>query len=70
MKRPLSKHDEEFIEGYFDGRDPDCPEPRDNRSHCYRHSFAVGRAELAGAPIPAALSRQRAAEAEAKDRAA
>jgi hypothetical protein len=58
---------DDFAEGYRDGRDPDCPEPSENRSHSYRHSFAVGRAELAGAPILAAVSRERAAEAAAKD---
>ena len=59
--------DQEFEAGYFDGRDKDCPEPNENRSHCYRHSFEVGRAEIAGKPIPAAVSRERAAEAEVKD---
>lgn len=59
--------EQEFREGYFDGRDPDSPEPSANRSHCYRHSFGVGRAELAGRPITAAVSRERAAEAERRD---
>ena len=36
--------DREFMEGYFDGRDPDSPQPSANRSHAYRHSWAVGRA--------------------------
>ena len=58
----------EFVEGYRDGRDPNAPEPSANRSHAYRHSFAVGRAELAKKPIPAAVSRERAAEAEQMDR--
>ena len=66
----MSHHVDEFWEGYMDGRDPNCPEPSENRSNCYRHSFAVGRAELANNPIPASLSRERAAEAEAKDDAA
>lgn len=60
----------EFAEGYRDGRDRDAPEPSANRSHAYRHSFAVGRAELANKPIPAATSRVHAAEALAKDAAA
>jgi hypothetical protein len=64
---PLSIHDEEFMAGYFDGRDINAPEPGENRSHCYRHSFAIGRAELAGKPIPVTVSRDAAAEAEAKD---
>lgn len=53
--------DHEFAQGYIDGRDPDCPEPSGNRSEAYRHSFRVGRAEIAGRPIPAAVSRRRAA---------
>jgi hypothetical protein len=62
--------DFEFWQGYCDGRDRNAPEPSDNRSACYRHSFAVGRAELAGCPIPAQISRERAAQAELEDRAA
>jgi hypothetical protein len=53
--------DQEFADGYRDGRDRNAPDPSGNRSEAYRHSFAVGRAELAGAPIPAAVSRERAA---------
>jgi hypothetical protein len=52
--------EQEFCDGYRDGRDRFAPEPSDNRSDAYRHSFAVGRAELAGCPIPAATSRERA----------
>lgn len=59
--------DREFFDGYRDGSDPDCPEPSANRSACYRHSFQVGRAEIAGQPIRADISRQRAALAEEKD---
>ena len=59
--------EDEFVKGYVDGRDPDCPEPSANRSACYRHSFKVGRAELAGKPILAWVSRDRAAIAEQKD---
>jgi hypothetical protein len=62
--------EEEFMFGYFDGRNPLSPEPSANRSHCYRHSFAVGRAEINGSPIPAAISRENARIAEEKDRAA
>jgi hypothetical protein len=58
----ISWLDQEFMDGYRDGRDRNAPEPSDNRSAAYRHSFGVGRAELAGCPIPAALSRDRAAE--------
>lgn len=60
--------DWEFIDGYRDGRDKFAPEPSDNRSEAYRHSFAVGRAELAGCPIPAQVSRERAAEIDARYR--
>jgi len=63
----MTSADNEFWQGYRDGRDPDCPEPSANRSHAYRHSFAVGRAELAGKPIPAAISRANARIAEAAD---
>ncbi len=54
--------DQEYVDGYRDGRDRDEPEPGPNRSAAYRHSFEIGRAEIAGRPIPAAISRQRAAE--------
>lgn len=59
----------DFVEGYKDGRDPDCPEPNDNRSEKYKHSFKVGRAELNGAPIPAPTSRKNAEIAQEKDEA-
>jgi hypothetical protein len=58
---------DEFLAGYLDGRDLDAPWPSANRSACYRHSFEVGRAEKLGKPIPAAISRVRAAIAEAND---
>lgn len=57
----------DFAEGYMDGRNPTSPKPSDNRSACYRHSFAVGRAEIAGQPIPASVSRQRAMIAQAME---
>ena len=53
--------DAEFAAGYSDGRDPDAPEPSANRSAPYRHSFAVRRAEMAGRPIRADISRAAAA---------
>lgn len=59
--------DTEFMEGYLDGRDPTSPPPSDNRSACYCHSFGVGRAEIKGRPIPAALSRTAAEKAEHED---
>lgn len=63
----MGNDEQDFAAGYCDGRDPDSPEPSANRSHCYRHSFAVGRAEIAGTPIPAATSRVAARAAEHKD---
>lgn len=60
-------HDTEFLAGYIDGGDLDAPEPSGNRSHSYRHSFAVRRAEKAGMPILAAVSRLNALVAEWKD---
>ena len=36
---------DEMVEGYMDGFDPDTPEPSANRSHSYRHGFANGRAD-------------------------
>lgn len=62
-----SADDDEFMAGYRDGGDPNAPEPSANRSHAYRHSFEVKRAELRGEPIPAAFSRAAAAEASRKD---
>ena len=50
----------EHVEGYSDGRDPDCPEPSEQRTAAYRHSFAVGRAELANKVRPAFLLRLEA----------
>ncbi len=61
---------DEFAEGYRDGRDPNAPEPSANRSHRYRHSFAIGRAELANKPIPYHRAIELADEAERKDMAA
>lgn len=52
--------DEEFTQGYIDGRDPTIPPPGENRHPAYIHSFKVGRAEIEKAPIPAHVSRARA----------
>jgi hypothetical protein len=57
--------DREFYEGYRDAADPEAPMPNGNRHPAYRHSFAVRRAEQAGAPIPADVSRAAAAAIEA-----
>ena len=59
--------DHHFYEGYRDGGDPAAPEPSGNRHPAYRHSFAVRRAELAGQPIPASVSRAAAAAIEAAE---
>ncbi|MHA0333704.1 hypothetical protein [Sphingomonas aquatilis] len=57
--------DRQFYDGYRDGGDPDAPAPNANRHPAYRHSFAVRRAEIAGQPMPAAVSRAAAAAIEA-----
>jgi hypothetical protein len=57
----------DFFEGYRDGRDPGAPVPGKNRSHCYRHSFAVGRAQVSGRPLVAEASRRAARIAEVLD---
>lgn len=67
MRQPADQLEQDFADGYRDGRTANCPEPSDNRSHAYRHSFAVGRAEIAGKPLPAAASRAAAQAAEVKD---
>lgn len=42
---------DEMLEGYRDGFNPDSPEPSANRSESYRHGFACGRADRAGRPM-------------------
>lgn len=58
----LAPIDRQFCAGYIDGRDLDSPEPNANRHPAYIHSFNVARAELAGTPIPAHISRAAAAK--------
>ncbi len=41
---------DEMIQGYRDGLDPNNPEPSANRSHSYRHGFANGRDDRRGEP--------------------
>jgi hypothetical protein len=41
---------DQMIEGYRDGRDPDSPEPSENRPASYRHGFLNGRDDHAGSP--------------------
>lgn len=38
---------DDFIRGYRDGRTATSPQPNDSRTPAYRHSFAVGRLEVA-----------------------
>lgn len=45
---------DEMVEGYLNGLDPDSPEPSGNRSRAYRHGFANGRDDLARKPRAAA----------------
>lgn len=53
----------------MDGYDLNAPEPSANRSHSYRHGFAVGRAEKMGGRLPGSYEALSAAadEAMAKD---
>lgn len=61
---------DDMLEGYLDGLNPNSPEPASNRSHSYRHGFANGRDDLRKKPrAPAAALRAAAAEALALDRA-
>lgn len=62
---------DEMVNGYLDGRDPESPEPSDNRSHSYRHGFANGRDDLRKQPrAPAELLRAQAETARRADREA
>lgn len=57
-----------MVEGYCDGYDLNAPEPSANRSHSYRHGFAVGRAEKTKQKLPNAETLRTAADvAMAKD---
>jgi len=59
----------EMVEGYSDGFDLNNPEPSANRSHSYRHGFAVGRADRNREPAfgSAENARRLAEVAEQKD---
>jgi hypothetical protein len=46
----LGRAQDEMVEGYLDGRNPDNPEPSDNRSRAYRHGFQSGRDDLSRKP--------------------
>lgn len=60
---------DEMLEGYLDGGNPDNPEPSTNRSHSYRHGFAVARSDRAGLPAfgSADAAREQAAIAVEQD---
>lgn len=60
--------DDDMLEGYNDGRNPDSPEPSANRSASYRHGFANGRDDLARKPrAPAFMLRAGAAASQRED---
>jgi len=46
----MSEPHPDYIEGYMDGYDLNCPMPNDNRSLRYKHSFSIGRAEKTKSP--------------------
>lgn len=54
--------EEEMMEGYRDGRQPDSPEPSANRSASYRHGFANGRDGLNHRPRASAETLRQEAE--------
>jgi hypothetical protein len=61
-------YEQEMAEGYTDGRNPDAPEPSENRSASYRHGFAVGRSDRAGQPaFGSAMIARMAADRAIKD---
>ncbi len=64
----MSRAEDEMIEGYFDGRNPDNPTPSDNRSAAYRHGFQSGRDDLTRKPsAPFGVRRKQAEEILAAD---
>ena len=48
LRAPMKPANDEMVQGYWDGFDPDSPEPSANRSRSYRHGFANGRADKSG----------------------
>ena len=58
----MAEANADMIEGYMDGYDLDVPEPSSNRSHSYRHSFWIGRAEKMRLPLPTYYELERRAE--------
>jgi hypothetical protein len=54
--------DEDMVAGYFDGRNPDAPEPSSNRSRSYRHGFANGRDDMRRHPRATAAELREIAD--------
>lgn len=66
-KRTMTAQNDDFMDGYLDGRNPDSPAPSGNRSAAYRHSFDVGRREITDRVMTANAYRMRAEKAKAVD---
>lgn len=62
MTDPKPANDE-MVQGYMDGYDLNAPEPYANRSHSYRHGFAVGRSEKTKQKLPNHETLRAAADA-------
>jgi hypothetical protein len=61
MRRPAN---DEMVQGFTDGYNPDAPEPSANRSASYRHGFMVGRRDNdKSAPPCSAAGLERRADA-------
>lgn len=54
---------DEMVMGYLDGRNPDNPEPSQNRSRSYAHGFANGRDDLFRSPRALAQTLREMADA-------
>jgi hypothetical protein len=54
---------DEMVRGYLDGRNPDNPEPSQNRSRSYAHGFANGRDALFRSPRALAQTLREMADA-------
>ena len=60
--------EDEMVQGYLDGRDPNSPPPSANRSRSYRHGFQSGLDDLAKKlSAPFAVRIKQADEALAAD---
>lgn len=60
----MNRAEDEMVEGYIDGRDPDNPEPSANRSAAYRHGFQSGRDDLSKLPKGGQYYKTRVTEAD------